>query len=128
MKILKITLIVLLYIIFCISCESDSYSTHKAMLTNNSSVTVYNVELKIRGTDKLVLIDSLNINEDTDYYAFRFIKSHTSGCTTTSSPSLGDFYGEYTQNDSLKYISIIMPYNNKKEIKIKILDDCYIVE
>ncbi len=70
----------------------------------------------------------MEVGEETDYYAFRFVKSHTSGCVTTSSPSLGDFNGEYTQNDSLKFIDIMMPYNDKRKINIVILDSSYIVE
>jgi len=86
------------------------------------------VELSIKGTDNIVQIDSLTVGEDTDYYAFRFKKSHTSGCTTISSPSLGDFNGVYTQNDSLKYINIMMPYNSKMKIHIIIVDDFYNIE
>ena len=127
MKTLRISTAILLFLMFSISCDKSNYKTHEAMLTNNSSVIIYDVELYIKCVDN-VQIDSLTVGEETDYYVFRFEKSHTSGCTTRSSPSIGDFEGEYMQNDSLKFIDIMMPYNNKTKIKIKILDDSYIVE
>jgi len=128
MNTIKVTFIILLFLIFSLSCDYSTYQIHEAMFYNNSSVTVYDVELNIKCTDNIIMIDSLEVGEETDYYVFRFEKSHTSGCTTRSSPSIGDFEGEYMQNDSLKFIDIMMPYNNKTKIKIKILDDSYIVE
>jgi len=128
MKALRITSTIVLFLLFSISCDKSTYKTYEAMLSNNSSVTIYDVELFIKGTDCVVRIDSLTVDEETDYYAFRFEKSHTSGCTTTTSPCLGDFSGEYTQNDSLKLINIMMPYNDKTKINITILNDSYIVE
>ncbi|MDP8313637.1 MAG: hypothetical protein RAP70_02365 [Candidatus Celaenobacter antarcticus] len=128
MKTLRISTAIVLFLIFSISCDKSNYKTHEAMFFNNSSVTIYDVKLHIKGHDNIVKIDSLMIGEETNYYAFRFEKSHTSGCTTTTSPSIGDFEGEYVQDDSLKSINIMMPYNDKTKIKITILDDSYIVE
>jgi len=128
MRAIKISATILLFLIFSISCDKSNYRTHEAMLSNNSSVTIYDVKLYISFAGNIVEIDSLTIGEETDYYAFRFVKSHTSGCSTISSPSIGDFKGEYTQNDSLKMINIMMPYNDETKIKITILNDSYIVE
>jgi len=127
MKTLRISTAIVLFLIFSISCDKSNYKTHEAMLANNSSMTIYDVELYIKCVDN-VQIDSLTVGEETDYYAFRFEKSHTSGCSTIGSPSIGDFEGEYVQNDSLKLINIMMPFNGKTKIKITILDDSYIIE
>lgn len=54
MRAIKISVTILLFLIFSMSCGKNNYKTHEAMFYNNSSVTVYNVELNIKCTDNII--------------------------------------------------------------------------
>ena len=114
--------ILLLFFFFkCSYTENPSFKNLQARVINSSNAIIYNITLSMVGADETLEITELVINQYSDYHTF--ILPVWEG---EIPDSWGDYYGSYTQKDTIKDMCIMnYEHNFKNKVTIQINDTSY---